>query len=421
MIRNWITAPETLQQLYWLGAILATAWILGWLLTRTLRRWAGPRQWTGWQAKLLDIIEDTNWPLIVLLLLTAAIQFWVSIPQGRVGLLEAAQQVTAVWLVYSFLIAILQQNLPADKARLWQQKIIRPASIIIAGLAITGLLEIILNWGFTLETVSWRLTVGSILLASAIVAGFILLGRWIRHIMLGSFLREVGIEPGLVQTISVVTSYIIIGVGILIALGSIGLNLTALTVIAGGASVGLAFGLQEIFNNFISGFILIFERSLEAGQVVEVENNTGSVKKVGIRSTTIRTLDNVELIVPNSRFLTETVTNLTKTEQLVRTQIEVGVSYDSNPHQVREVLLEAARKHPGVLTDPSPAVQFRDFGASSLDFTLLVWTNDALRLVPLKSDLRYEIWDALAANNIEIPFPQRDIHIRSSIMQQPPA
>jgi small-conductance mechanosensitive channel len=239
--------------------------------------------------------------------------------------------------------------------------------------------------------------------------------------MVGPFLQNAGVDSGLVQTISAITSYAIIGIGILVALGSIGLNLTTLTVIAGGASVGLAFGLQEIFNNFISGFILIFERSLEPGQVVEVDDNTGRVETVGIRSTTIRTLDNVELIVPNSRFLTETVTNMTKTEDLVRAQVDVGVSYNSDPHQVREVLLQAARKHPKILAEPAPTVQFRDFGASSLDFSLFVWTDDALHLAPLKSDLRYDIWDALAAHNIEIPFPQRDIHIRSSVMQQPPA
>lgn len=421
MFGNWVTAPETLQQLYWLGAILVTAWILGWLLKRVLRRWLGPPPWTGWKEKLLQIAEVTNWPLITFFLLAVTIQLWTSIPAGPVGLLEAARQVTVVWLIYKILLVLLQRSLPADKARLWRQKVLLPASIIIAGLAVTGLLEVILNWGFKLESVPWQITIESILLAGLIVVGFILLGRWVRHIMVGPFLRQAGIEAGLVQTISAITSYAIIGIGILVALGSIGLNLTTLTVIAGGASVGLAFGLQEIFNNFISGFILIFERSLEPGQVVEVDDNTGSVTKVGIRSTTIRTLDNVELIVPNSRFLTETVTNLTKTEDLVRARIDVGVSYGSDPHQVREVLLEAARKHPKILADPAPTVQFSDFGASSLDFSLFVWTNEALRLAPLKSDLRYDIWDALAGHNIEIPFPQRDIHIRSSVMQQPPA
>jgi small-conductance mechanosensitive channel len=421
IVANWVTAPETLRQLYWLGAILVTSWTLGWLLKRALRRWAGPQQRTGWKEKLLDIVEATNWPLITLFLLAAAIQIWTSIPDGAVGLLEAAQQVTVVWLIYKVLVVLLRRNLPADKARLWRQKVLLPAGIVLAGLAVTGLLEVILNWGFTLESVSWQITIGSILLAGLIVGGFILLGRWVRHIMVGPFLREAGLDAGLVQTVSAVASYTIIGIGIFIALGSIGLNLTTLTVIAGGASVGLAFGLQEIFNNFISGFILIFERSLEPGQVVEVDDNTGSVTKVGIRSTTIRTLDNVELIVPNSRFLTETVTNLTKTEDLVRARIDVGVSYNSDPHQVREVLLEAAQKHPKILADPAPTVQFSDFGASSLDFSLLVWTNDALQLAPLKSDLRYDIWDALATHNIEIPFPQRDIHIRSSFMQQPPA
>ena len=196
MFGNWVTAPETLQQLYWLGAILVTAWILGWLLKRALRRWLGPPPWTGWKEKLLQIAEVTNWPLITFFLLAVTIQLWTSIPAGPVGLLEAARQVTVVWLIYKILLVLLQRSLPADKARLWRQKVLLPASIIIAGLAVTGLLEVILNWGFKLESVPWQITIESILLAGLIVVGFILLGRWVRHIMVGPFLRQAGIEAG---------------------------------------------------------------------------------------------------------------------------------------------------------------------------------------------------------------------------------
>jgi small-conductance mechanosensitive channel len=220
-------------------------------------------------------------------------------------------------------------------------------------------------------------------------------------------------EPALANTISIVITYTIITLGVLVALSSIGINLSTLTVVLGGLSVGLAFGLQEIVNNFVSGFILLFERSIEIGDIVEVDQNVGIVQRIGVRSTTIKTRDNVELIIPNSYFLTQVVTNMTRSEDLVRTRVSVGVSYNARPREVEQALLEAAAQHPQVLSDPPPSIQFKDFGDSSLDFELFVWTNQAFQTPKLTSELRYNIWDALAARNIEIPFPQRDIHIRS--------
>jgi potassium efflux system protein len=202
---------------------------------------------------------------------------------------------------------------------------------------------------------------------------------------------------------------------VLVALGSVGINLSTLTVVLGGLSVGLAFGLQEIVNNFVSGFILLFERSVQIGDIVQVDDNTGAIQKIGIRSTTINTRDNVELIIPNSYFLTQIVTNMTRSEDLVRTRIAVGVTYNAKPREVEQALLEAAAQHPDVLSNPPPSVQFRDFGNSSLDFELFVWTNQAFQTPQLTSEVRYHIWDALASRNIEIPFPQRDIHIRSGV------
>jgi small-conductance mechanosensitive channel len=148
---------------------------------------------------------------------------------------------------------------------------------------------------------------------------------------------------------------------------------------------------------------------------VDVDGHVGEVQRVGVRSTIIRTRDNVDLIIPNSKFLTEVVTNMTYSENLVRIRCSVGVSYNSTPREVEQVLLEVARQHPKILKKPAPSVQFKEFGDSSLNFELLVWTLKAIETPVLTSDLRFGIWDALAARNIEIPFPQRDIHIRSGI------
>lgn len=163
--------------------------------------------------------------------------------------------------------------------------------------------------------------------------------------------------------------------------------------------------------------ILLFERSVVPGNIIQIGESMGVVQNIGVRSMTVKTRDNVELIVPNSRFMTETVKNFTRSDQLVRANISVGVTYNANPRAVEKVLLEAAQ-HPHVLKNPAPSVLFQDFGESSLNFTLLVWTDDANSIVALTSELRYNIWEALKAHDIEIPFPQRDVHIKSPVQWQ---
>jgi potassium efflux system protein len=333
----------------------------------------------------------------------------------NVGLLELANQIIIIWLIYRLLVAILELILPPDKAWFWSRKVLFPLFIIVSILRATNLLDSVLGWGIYIDTIGWRLTIGSVLLAAGIVIVFVGVARWVREILANSFLPEAGLEPALANTVSIVVTYIIVIFGVLVALGSVGINLSTLTVVLGGLSVGLAFGLQEIVNNFVSGFILLFERSVQIGDIVQVDDNTGAVQKIGIRSTTIKTRDNIELIIPNSYFLTQIVTNMTRSEDLIRTRIAVGVSYEATPQEVEQALLEAAAQHPDVLSDPPPSVQFMDFGSSSLDFELFVWTNQAFQTPRLTSELRFHIWDALAARNIEIPFPQRDIHIRSGV------
>ena len=303
-----------------------------------------------------------------------------------------------------------------NKAQFWGQKVLFPLFAVIAILNALGLLDNILEWGIQFNSIDVSITIGTVLLGTGILIAFLYLAKWVRNALLNSsIMAESGMQPSLVITISKIISYGVIVIGLLIALGSIGINMSTLTAILGGLSVGLAFGLQDIVNNFVSGFILLFERSIEPGDVVEVTNNTGMVKTVGVRSTTVTTRDNVELIIPNSLFLSEIVTNMTHSDELVRARIGVGVSYNCEPRQVEQILLDVARQHPDVLPDPSPTVQFVEFGESSLDFELYVWTDKAIQSKVLASDLRFHIWDALAENNVEIPFPQRDIHIRSGV------
>lgn len=392
--------------------VLLAAWVLQIPLRRLLKGLEGRLAQFPWAGNVLFVTGRLMLPLTARLLGQLALEI-SQIVSYNDNLLALANHLISLWLVYRLLAALFEVNLPPAQAHFWSRRILLPFILFVGGLRILGVLDRVLAWNFLLGQA--KITLGSVIWGLALVAIFIGLARGIHRFLRQTFLIQAGAEPALAQAISTLISYLIIGVGAGVALNTMGINLTTLAVIAGGLSVGLGFGLQEIVNNFVSGFILLFERSLAPGDVVRIGDNVGEVQRVGIRSATIKTRDNIELIVPNSYFLTEIVTNLTRGEKLVRMRISVGVSYEASPREVEQALLEAAAGHPRILAQPSPSVQFQDFGDNSLNFDLLVWTDEAQRIPTLTSDLRYNIWDALAARQIEIPFPQRDIHIRSGV------
>ena len=165
--------------------------------------------------------------------------------------------------------------------------------------------------------------------------------------------------------------------------------------------------------NFISGILLVFEQTLRPGDVVEVGGQRGTVSQMRMRATVLRNVDNVEIFVPNKTLLTSTVAAYTFSDRVVRRVISVGVSYDSNPTQVRDILLDVAKSHGLVMTDPAPAVFFTAFGESSLNFDLAVWISDSARALEVVSDLHFAIFSQFTKHDIEIPFPQRDLRLRS--------
>jgi small-conductance mechanosensitive channel len=202
--------------------------------------------------------------------------------------------------------------------------------------------------------------------------------------------------------------------GLLVGLQLVGLNLSNLVLLGSAIGIGLGFGLQNIANNFVSGIILLTERPIRVGDRVEVGGTNGDVVRIGARSTWVRTNDNVVIIIPNSEFINNRVTNWTANDRQVRFAYRVGVSYGSDPDRVRDILTEVALRHPDVLADPPPEVLFSGFGDSSLDFQLRVWTVHRVQTpLVLGSELYYAIFDAFRKQGIEIPFPQRDLHLKT--------
>jgi potassium efflux system protein len=269
----------------------------------------------------------------------------------------------------------------------------------------------ILNASLDIGNVS--ISLGDIIAFVAAVWLATLASRFTRFVLEEDVFPRLYLPRGVPGAISKISHYIIVGLGILIAFTAAGIDISNLTLVVGALGVGIGFGLQNIVNNFVSGLVLIFERPVKVGDTIEVEPLIGTVRHIGIRASTVRTFEGAEVIVPNGDLISGRVVNWTLSDQQRRVDVNAGVAYGSDPNRVIEILLEAASQHPKVLKHPEPFVLFKGFGESSLDFTLRFWTPEFAEWLNVQSDVTLAVHDGLYAAEIEIPFPQRDLHLRS--------
>jgi small-conductance mechanosensitive channel len=247
----------------------------------------------------------------------------------------------------------------------------------------------------------------------AVVLTHVIVRFW-RHILRDKILDNKDLEPGLKDSVTTITVYIAWALGILIALRAFGLSTTSMAVAFGALGIGLGFGLQNIFSNFISGIILLFERPIQVGDAIEINGTWGEVRQINVRSTLIQTYDNASLIIPNADFISSQVTNWSFKDMRLRRTIVVGVAYGSDVNLVKKTLEEIAQKITWVLKFPVPQVLFSDFGDSALIFRVRVWT-DIDHMLTVESDIRFEIYHLFNERGIEIAFPQLDLHVRSVV------
>ncbi|NEP84820.1 MAG: mechanosensitive ion channel, partial [Okeania sp. SIO3B3] len=332
------------------------------------------------------------------------------------GLLSAIVSVLWVWLIYRFVLAMCYAIFPMDSVTRFHFRFFAPLFGVFVVYVIVNLVTDVsmVTRVVVLNIFESPVTIGA-LLAATVGLYFYIDGVWgVSKITYQLSTRYTSVNPGLLEAGLTLGGYILIALGVFTMVNVIGLDSTTIAAITGGLSVGIGFGLREVLANFISGVLLLFEQSIRPADVMEIDGEMVIVDKLGIRSTQVRTLDNVDLVVPNELILTSTVKSYTRSNNNIRRMINVGVSYSSDVDDVTDALLKVAKNHPEVLEAPAPTVFFEDFGASSLDFQLAVWI-DAVRVKPISSELRYMIWKEFAARNIEIPFPQRDLHIRSGL------
>ncbi len=297
---------------------------------------------------------------------------------------------SGLWLAIFYYITDILPNI-----RSWRYTLINflSAPIFSLGKSEYSALGLVLLCGFTI--VIWFIS------------------KAITELFKGYLLIQTGVDPRAQEVIGVISQYVITFFSLIILWQLWGLDVASITIVASVLGVGIGFGLQNITNDFISGVIITLERPIQLTDFVQVGELLGTVERIGARSTEIRTLDHVSIIVPNSRFLVNQVINWTHNDPISRIKIPVGVAYGSDVERVKIALLEAARSHPDVLLRPRPQVWFQEFAESAMKFELLVWTGEPKKQFILKSDLNYLIEKALRRHQVQVPFPQRDLHFRS--------
>jgi potassium-dependent mechanosensitive channel len=306
-----------------------------------------------------------------------------------------------------------------DRIERWIHRLLvwlATAGWAVRSLGHIGLLDQLESLGSAILAV--KLERGSISISIEDILAFVLtlwaaslLSAFIRFILQEEVYNRRGVAPGLSYAYSRLAHYVILAVGFLVGLGVLGMDLTKVSVLAGAFGVGIGFGLQDVVNNFVCGLILLFERPVHVGDIVEVGDLQGEVRKIGIRASTVRTYRGADIVVPNSQFITANVTNWTLSDQMRRIDLPVGVNYASAPKRVIEVLESVARANPGILQHPPPQCLFTGYGDSSINFELRAWTDQFNNWRAIRSELATGVYDAVHAAGMSFPFPQREVRL----------
>lgn len=376
-------------------------------------------------------LQGTAWLLVALLIAGSLAMRWVLVSRRRLAISQARQRRAAAQAAAQAAEssdmpappALAEETLDLTVVNAQTRRIVETAVIAALLLGLWGVwadvlpASSILNWQlWSVDdgegTAKW-VNVSHVLLACVFFVIMIIAGRNIPGLLEISVLQRLPLEPATRYAITTLSRYAITVLGVVAISGVLGITWDKVHWLIAAVSVGLGFGLQEIFANFVSGLIILFERPIRVGDVVTVDDISGVVSRIRMRATTIVDWDRKELIVPNKEFITGRVLNWTLSDQMNRIVVNVGVAYGSDVAKVRDVLLKVAREHELIMTDPAPMAGFEGFGDSSLDFVLRCYLTSLEHRLEVIHNLHTQIHNAFQAEGIEIPFPQRDLNIRS--------
>ncbi len=428
-LRDLVEADPFIARIIFIAEMLAAIGLIIWLvrvkaLHGSNHRWQKPiRLWLNFSLILLAISA-----------LAATIGFVrLSVLIGHAVLNSAYLAVLLVALIRatdgSIALALRSHvaqtiNLIRRRTDTIRNKIKRLLSIIILFIWLKVTLDLFALWDyvvtFTKTILFSELNAGTIALSLSDVLAFIVtiftaifISRFITTVLDEDVYQRVRLGRGVSFAISAVIRYGIILLGFLLAVSALGIGMDRITILLGALGVGIGFGLQTIVNNFVSGMILIFERPIHIGDSVEVGAVKGIITRIGIRASTIRSFDGADITVPNGTLLADSVTNWTMSDRIRRIELPVGVAYGTDTDKVIEALYGSLEEQEGILSDPRPQIIFNGFGDSSLDFMLRAWVADNDEFITVRSEIALSMNRALRAYNIEVPFPQRDLHLRS--------
>ena len=306
---------------------------------------------------------------------------------------------------------------PGPAVKAWENLIATSIWIVVA-LHLLGWLPAVLKGldGMAMQVGSTRISLLATLKLVLALALLWLLAQWLGRVIENRISRAEYVNAGMQVALVKLSKFILLVLVFLLALDAVGIDLTALTVFGGALGVGLGFGLQRIASNFISGFIVLFDRSIRPGDVITIDNKLGWVQELRARYVVVMDRDGVERLIPNETLITNEVINWSYSDRNVRMKIPVSISYDNDPEQALALLAEAAKANPRVLADPAPTTRLMAFGDSGVELELRVWIQDPeAGLGSVRSDINLAIWRAFKDAGIVIPYPQRDLHIRSGL------
>jgi len=425
LIENWwaellIWAWDFNQPGNWwqLGFILLSLG-LAWLIARGVRRLvdANLAGEVGALKKFtLRSVERIVYPLAALLIIILVRSIFRFLEQPTQLLVLASLLLLSLAGIRLLVYMLRKGFAPTPMLKAWENILATTIWLIVA-LYLIGILPFVLqtldSFAFTLA--GNRISVLSVINFLLLVALLFTLAVWVSAIIERRMQRATYLASGLQVALGKIVKVILIALAVLIALDTVGLDLTALTVFGGALGVGLGFGLQRIASNFISGFLLLFDRSIKPGDVISIGSKFGWVHELHARYIVVRDRDGVDTLIPNENLITTEVINWSYEDRNVRLKIPVQISYHDDPELAMQLMVDLAKQHPRVLPSPEPVGRLLEFGDNGIGVELRIWINDPEKGVNnVRSELNLAIWRAFKENNVTIPFPQRDVYIKST-------
>ena len=378
---------------------------------------AQKRQDAGFRHIAVSSMQRLLWPLSALLAMLPLKAVFDSY--------DLPSQLIAIFIPVLFALACIRLIVYILRKAFTSSPLLKSSENLLAGLIWFGVLMHLFGWlptvlsimdGLAITLGETRISLLSILKLSAIIILAITLAIWISELITRRVRHSAHISPSMKVGFAKFSKFLLVTLAFLVALNLVGIDLSSLAIFGGALGVGLGFGLQRIASNFISGFILVLDRSIKPGDIITVGQNFGWVEQLNARYLVVRNREGVETLIPNENLITSEVINWSYTDKNVRVVIKVQISYDDDPEQAMALMLDCANASPRVLADPPPNVRLMEFADSGIELHLRVWIADMENGTgTVKSDINLAIWRAFKAHHITIPYPQRDLHIKSGL------